>query len=177
MRTSPGSPSQIRAVLFGLGAIQMTVKTVVGEVGCSPFKPARKGWVAPSRERCETVRTNAIHDGLLLPRTLSGSAFAASAMSPDKPPAQLIRAALAERLRGRIEHTLLLQHALDRCVGALAQRRLHKALTRSGLSSRSMLLAASLTSRVVRMPQNRVTSGNRTAPGRDALSAAGGLPV
>ena len=31
----------------GLGAIQMTVKTVVGEVGCSSLKPACKGRIVP----------------------------------------------------------------------------------------------------------------------------------
>ena len=43
----PGLPLPDQGCLVGLWAIQMTVKTVVGEVGRSPLKPACKRWVVP----------------------------------------------------------------------------------------------------------------------------------
>ena len=43
----PGLTLPDQGCFVGLGAIQMTVKTVVGEVGCSSLKPARKRRIVP----------------------------------------------------------------------------------------------------------------------------------
>ena len=136
--------------LVGRRALKMPIEAVERQVGGAPLKPAGEGGIAPIQNRMKWLKPMQFATGGVSPK-----AVRISLRRIGHGPVSLKAAnrSLCRKARGRFEHTLLLQHAFDRCVG-VRQGRLNEALIAQG---KEQIHGSCRRLSIRRMPLNRLT--------------------